>query len=49
MELNEQLRADQALIEDALTQYAEQWPSYGVLKDAMSYSLLSGGNAFVLC
>ena len=43
MELNEQLRADQALIEDALTQYAEQWPSYGVLKDAMSYSLLSGG------
>ena len=43
MELNEQLRADQALIEDALTQYADQWPSYGVLKDAMSYSLLSGG------
>lgn len=43
MELNQQLRADQALIETALTQYAAQWPSYGVLKDAMSYSLLSGG------
>ena len=43
MKLNEQLRADQALIEDALAQYAAQWPSYGVLKDAMSYSLLSGG------
>lgn len=43
MELNEQLRADQALIENTLTQYAARWPAYGVLKDAMSYSLLSGG------
>lgn len=43
MELNEQLRADQAKIEAALAQYAAQWPTYGALKDAMSYSLLSGG------
>lgn len=43
MELNEQLRADQALIENTLTQYVAQWPAYGVLRDAMSYSLLSGG------
>ena len=43
MELNEQLQADQALIEETLSQYAAQWPTYGVLKDAMSYSLLSGG------
>ncbi len=43
MELMTQLRADQTLIEKALADYAAQWPSYGALKDAMSYSLLSGG------
>ena len=26
-----------------MADYAAQWPSYGALKDAMSYSLLSGG------
>ena len=43
MELMTQLRADQTRIEKALADYAAQWPSYGALKDAMSYSLLSGG------
>lgn len=43
MELMTQLRPDQTLIEKALADYAAQWPSYGALKDAMSYSLLSGG------
>ena len=43
MELMTQLHADQTRIEKALADYAAQWPSYGALKDAMSYSLLSGG------
>ena len=43
MELMTQLRADQTRIEKALADYAAQWPPYGALKDAMSYSLLSGG------
>ena len=43
MELMTQLRADQTRIEKALADYVAQWPSYGALKDAMSYSLLSGG------
>lgn len=38
-----QLAADQALIEQALTQYADRWPAYGALQKAMAYSLLSGG------
>ena len=40
MELMTQLRADQTRIEKALADYAAQWPSYGALKDAMSYSCL---------
>ena len=43
MEITTQLQVDQAQIEDALRTYAAKWPAYGVLKDAMSYSLLSGG------
>ena len=43
MELMTQLRADQTRIAKALADYAAQWPPYGALKDAMSYSLLSGG------
>ena len=43
MEITTQLQVDQARIEDALRTYAAKWPAYGVLKDAMSYSLLSGG------
>lgn len=43
MDRNTQLRADQEWIESSLTAYAKQWPNYGVLKEAMSYSLLSGG------
>ena len=42
MEITTQLQVDQAQIEDALRTYAAKWPAYGVLKDAMSYSLLSG-------
>ena len=43
MEITTQLQVDQARIEDALRTYAAKWPAYGVLKDAMSYSLLSWG------
>ena len=43
MEITTQLQVDQVQIEDALRTYAAKWPAYGVLKDAMSYSLLSGG------
>lgn len=43
MEINAQLRADQIQIENALTAYTKQWPAYGALNEAMSYSLLSGG------
>ena len=43
MNFSEQLREDQRLIEQALTQYAAAWPSYGRLKESMAYSLLSGG------
>ena len=43
MEITRQLRADQTRIEEALAAYAARWPAYGALRDAMSYSLLSGG------
>ena len=43
MEITSQLRADQTRIEEALAAYAARWPAYGALRDAMSYSLLSGG------
>lgn len=43
MDMNTQLRTDQAQIERSLTAYTEQWPNYGVLKEAMAYSLLAGG------
>ena len=43
MNIKKQLAEDQALIEKALSHYADQWPVYGDLKDAMAYSLLSGG------
>ena len=46
MEITTQLQVDQVQIEDALRTYAAKWPAYGVLKDAMSYSLLSGENGF---
>lgn len=43
MDIMERLRADQALIETALQEYAAQWPPYERLQEAMAYSLLSGG------
>ena len=39
----EQLKQDQTMIEQALTQYADALPSYGRLKESMAYSLMSGG------
>lgn len=43
MDMKKQLAADQALVEEALARYAEQWPELGDLQRAMAYSLLSGG------
>lgn len=43
MDMKQQLAADQMLVERALRDYTDQWPVYGNLKDAMAYSLLSGG------
>ncbi|MDO4516435.1 MAG: polyprenyl synthetase family protein [Bacillota bacterium] len=43
MEMKQQLAADQALVEEALARYGDQWPTLGDLKEAMNYSLLSGG------
>lgn len=43
MDTKKQLAADQALVEEALAHYVEQWPELGDLKSAMAYSLLSGG------
>ena len=43
MDMKKQLAADQALVEEALARYAEQWPELGDLQKAMAYSLLSGG------
>ena len=43
MDTKKQLAADQALVEEALARYVEQWPELGDLKSAMAYSLLSGG------
>lgn len=43
MEWNRQLAADQERIEAELIEYAAAWPAYGRQREAMSYSLLSGG------
>lgn len=43
MEFSQQLAADQARIETALAAYIQQIPAHGQLKEAMGYSLLSGG------
>lgn len=43
MEFTAQLRADQECIERALKNYAAQWPDYGPLREAMTYSLMAGG------
>lgn len=43
MEFSKQLAADQARIEDALAAYVQEFPAHGQLKEAMGYSLLSGG------
>lgn len=43
MDMQTQLRADQGRIEEALHTYAAQWPDHGVLRQAMTYSLLAGG------
>ena len=43
MEWNKQLAADQERIEAELIEYAAAWPAYGRQREAMSYSLLSGG------
>ena len=43
MEFAVQLRADQECIERALKNYAAQWPDYGPLREAMTYSLMAGG------
>lgn len=43
MTMTERLKADQALIEAKLKEYAGSWPAHGRLQEAMAYSLLSGG------
>ena len=43
MEWNKQLAAEQERIEAELIEYAAAWPAYGRQREAMSYSLLSGG------
>ena len=43
MDWRTQLTADQEKIEAALREYAGRWPGHGRLREAMSYSLLSGG------
>ena len=43
MEWNRQLAADQERIEAELIEYAAAWPAYGRQREAMSYSLMSGG------
>ena len=43
MEFSQQLAAHQARIEEALAACVQEFPAHGQLKEAMGYSLLSGG------
>ncbi len=43
MEFSQQLAAGQARIEEALAACVQRFPAHGQLKEAMGYSLLSGG------
>lgn len=43
MDFEKQLADDQAIIESALEAFVRQYPGPGTLKEAMGYSLLSGG------
>ncbi len=43
MEINERLKQDAEQVNQWLEVYTERLPAYGQLKDAMTYSLLSGG------
>lgn len=43
MTMTERLKDDQKIIEESLRRYADRWPAYERLQEAMAYSLLSGG------